>query len=246
MTRTGLIILVLVLGLLLANTVSAATIAVIGTGRVGSALGPRLADLGHTVIYGSRNPSGEAVQKLVGQSPNTFAATSTEAAARAEFIVLAIPWRAAEAVVQGFEGVEGKVVIDVTNALTMAEDGLMTMAVASSAGELIQEWLPDSHVVKAFNAVGYRVMADPQVAGGPVTIPIAGNSAEAKAEVETLIRQLGFSAMDVGPIRNARHLEGMAVIYMVPYLSGRRADAFEYYFRQSESLQSDRAVRPAQ
>lgn len=236
----------LLMGLLISDGLSAATVAVIGTGRVGSALGPRLAELGHSVVYGSRSPDSEAVQDLIEKSANTSAASSAEAAGLADIIVLAIPWRAVESVVRSFPATEGKIIIDVTNALTVAEDGLMTQAVSSSAGELIQEWLPDSFVVKAFNAVGYRVMADPEVAGGPVTIPIAGDHAEAKMQVEALIAQLGFAVMDVGPIRNARYLEGMAVLYMVPYLSGRRDEAFEFYFRQSESLQSDRAVRPAQ
>ena len=35
-----------------ANTALAAKIAVIGTGNVGSALGPEFAALGHTIVYG--------------------------------------------------------------------------------------------------------------------------------------------------------------------------------------------------
>ena len=33
------------------------TVAMIGTGRVGGALGPRFAELGYVVVYGSRDPS---------------------------------------------------------------------------------------------------------------------------------------------------------------------------------------------
>lgn len=236
----------LLLLVLLADTLHAATLAVIGTGRVGGALGPRLAELGLTVIYGSRNPDSEQVRELISRSPGASATSPSQAVAAAQIILLAIPWRAAKSVVQDFDAIEGKIVIDVTNALTMADDGLMTMAVDTSAGELLQQWMPTSHVVKAFNAVGYRVMADPAVAGGPVTIPIAGNNPDAKMLVGNLIVKLGFGVIDLGPLRNARHLEGMAVLYMVPYLTGRHDEVFEFHFRQSDSLRSNRAVRPAQ
>ncbi|MDP7042045.1 MAG: NAD(P)-binding domain-containing protein, partial [Gammaproteobacteria bacterium] len=54
------------------------TIAVIGTGRVGGALGPRFAELGHTVVYGSRTPEADRVQRLVAR-------TGTDASAASQF-----------------------------------------------------------------------------------------------------------------------------------------------------------------
>ena len=52
-------------GLAATPEVSAETIAVIGTGDVGGALGPEFSALGHTVIYGSRDPARDKVKQLV-------------------------------------------------------------------------------------------------------------------------------------------------------------------------------------
>ena len=222
-------------------------IAVIGTGRVGTALGPRLATLGYEVVYGSRSPERADARSLVKATGNGASALSIEAAAkRGDWILLATPYRAMHSVLEQFGDLDGKIIIDVSNALKAADDGLMSMASDTSAGEELQAALPSAHVVKALNTVGFHVMANPAAAGGPVTVPIVGNSNSAKTRVTGLVRDLGFETIDLGPIRQARYLEGMAALYLVPYLQGRREDAFEFHLRKDSSPQESTGVRAAQ
>ena len=209
-------------------------VAVIGTGRMGGAIGPRFAETGHTVIYGSRTPTSEKVTALVAQTGNgARAETSAKAIAEADIIVLALLWQATEDLIKAnVDNLDGKIVFDITNATLKALQPDRNGAVESSAGELIQGWAPKSKVVKAFNTVGYHIVADPAQAGGPVTVPLVGNDQEAMERVADLVQAMGFETMILGGIEKAHVLEGMASLYFVPYGSGRFDEAFEYYFRK--------------
>lgn len=228
------------------NYSSGATVAVLGTGRVGAALGVQFAQQGYQVVYGSRDPGRPAVAALVAKTGyGASAATPDAAVTKASIVVIALPWKATEAMVKSLD-LAGRIVIDPTNALTIGPSGLMEMAVETSAGELIQSWAPKAKVVKAFNTLGFHVMANPALAGGPVTSPLAGDDADAKRQVGEIVRAMGIETVDVGPIRNARALEAMAVLYMVPYLTGNREEAFEYYLRKGAAPKQSEGVRPAQ
>jgi predicted dinucleotide-binding enzyme len=230
----------------LAMPATAETVAILGTGRVGGALGAQFARHGHTVVYGSREPQAEKVRALVAKTGHgATAAPAADAVKQASIVVLAIPWTATEQTVKGLD-LSGKLVIDPTNAIRVGAGGMMEMAVPTSGGELVQQWQPNARIVKAFNTLGFHIMENPALAGGPVSVPLAGDDADAKARVAELVASFGIEPVDVGPLRNARVTEGMAILYMVPYLSGKRDQAFEYHLRRAGPPQNSQGVRPAQ
>lgn len=206
-------------------------IAIIGTGSVGGTLGPRFASLGKRIVYGSRTPQQERVQSLVSRtSADSTAVAPAEAAATCGTIVLAVPWEAVEPLVKSFGKLDGKLIVDVSNPLGVRDGVEFALEVpASSGGELVQSLAPGADVVKAFNTLNFRVMADPATAGGPVTVALAGDDDEAKTKVAALASGIGLEPMDVGPLRAARYTEAMALLYVSRLVSGKRP--FEFYLR---------------
>jgi 8-hydroxy-5-deazaflavin:NADPH oxidoreductase len=188
----------------------AESVALIGTGNVAAALGQRFAQHGHSVVYGSRNPTEADVRELVAATGHGAAAVApADAAARADIVVLAVPWSAAEDVVRGLGDLRGKILVDPTNPRMTAGDGFADYPIEGSNAERIARLAPGAQVVKAFNTLGFETMLDPKVADGPVTVPIVGDDRAAKARVAALAREIGLEAVDVGPLRHARILEGL-------------------------------------
>ena len=206
------LIAVLLSLLLVAQAAAAETIAVIGTGRVGSALGTELAAQGHTIVYGSRNPTTEAVRDLVARTGDgATAKLQTQAVAGADIVILAVPGMLAGDITSNLGDLSGKIIIDPTNPLNFTAEGV-SHGVPTSNGEIIQAAAPDAFVVKAFNVLSWEYMIDPAASGGPISIPLAGNDEDAKARVAEIVESLDLHPIDLGPIDNARWIEGMAIL----------------------------------
>jgi 8-hydroxy-5-deazaflavin:NADPH oxidoreductase len=193
-------------------------VGVLGSGQVGQALGRGFASRQHEVMLGTRSPESERVQAWVVEGEARSAGTFAEAAAFGEVIVLATLGLAAEEALElaGPDRLAGKAVIDATNPLEYLGDGSVRLGFGfdDSLGERVQRKLPESKVVKAFNTVGNPYMVDPDLPGGPPTMLICGNDAEAKATVSEICEDFGWETADLGPIERSRALEEVAMAWV--------------------------------
>jgi predicted dinucleotide-binding enzyme len=182
-------------------------IAVLGSGVVGQALATGYPTHGHEVRIGTR-------QSEVGGHPVD---TPAGAAAWGDLIVIAVKGEAAVELATSVRNeVAGKVVIDTTNPLDFST-GKPELFVGwnDSLGEQVQRAIPDAKVVKAYNIVGNTMMVDPDIPGGPPTMLIAGNDAEAKTTVTDLLTGTGWEVTDLGGIEASRHLEAMCIAWVL-------------------------------
>jgi predicted dinucleotide-binding enzyme len=191
-------------------------IAIIGAGNVGGALGANWAKKGHDIFFGVRDPNAEKIATLVrGIGANAKAVSVGEAAASADIIVLATPWPATEAAIRAMGSLKGKVVLDATNPLTRGSDGItLEIGHSTSGGEKVQGWASGASVFKTLNTTGFANMASPIFKGGKPVIFVAGDDATNKPKVMALVGELGFEAIDAGPLRNARLLEAHAMLWI--------------------------------
>lgn len=185
--------------------------AIIGAGNVGKAIGEAWVRAGHSVVYGvpdSRDPKYASIPSGRVKRPD-------EAAAAADLIALATPWDATEAACRSLGGLMGKIVIDCTNPLTMRAGGLgLALGFSTSGGEMVQSWCPGASVFKTLHQVGFEVMADASKLPRQPVMFVAGDDVSAKPTVLAAVRDLGFEAIDAGPLSVARLLEPYAMLWI--------------------------------
>jgi predicted dinucleotide-binding enzyme len=197
------------------------TIGLIGSGHIGSTVARLAVDAGHDVVLSnSRGP--ETLTDLVDRlGQRARAATAVEAAAAGEIVVVTIPLKAYREV--PVEPVRSKVVIDTNNyypqrdgRIAELDDGTTT------SSELLQEHLPESHVVKAFNNIYFGHLADlPRPAGDPArsALAIAGDDAAAKRAVAGFLDSIGYDTYDVGPLAEGWRFQPDTPAYGQPYVA---------------------------
>jgi len=196
-----------------------AAIGILGSGDVARALGAGLHALGHAVTMGSQHP--DKLAAWAEAHPGVHVASFAEAAEAGEILILAVKGTAAEAVAEAAELARhaGKVVIDTTNPIADAAPEHGVLRYFTGPNESLHERLvaavPAVRWVKAFNSVGHAQMVQPTVAGGPPTMFIAGDDADAKAVVAALCHALGWEAADMGPAVAARAIEPLCMLWCI-------------------------------
>lgn len=189
-------------------------IAAIGIGNVGGALARKWAVRGHDMALGARDASSGKARELAQTiGPRARILAPAEAAAWADVVCLATPWANAEEAIRSLGDLSGKTVIDCTNPLKSDLSGL-THGFDVSGGELVQRWAQGAHVVKCFNTVGFNIMENPVVDGRKSAMFYCGDQQPAKDRARALAEDIGFEAIDAGPLSSARLLEPFALLWI--------------------------------
>ena len=181
-------------------------IGILGSGAVGPALARGYARHGHEVRIGTRQTDVDGLPT----------GTPQEVARDADLVMLAVRGDAAVQVVSGLAAeLDGKVLVDATNPLdTSTMPPGLFVGTTDSLGEQVQRAVPGARVVKAYNTVGNALMVDPDLPGGPPTMFIAGDDAEAKATVTGLLEETGWEVADLGGIAASRWLEALCMAWV--------------------------------
>ncbi len=186
----------------LAQTASAKLkIGIIGSGKVGGAIGGAWVKAGHEVMFSSLDL--EADKKLAASlGGKATAGTTREAAAFGSVLLMSVPYAAVPAIGKELgDLVKGKIVIDTSNPI-VARDGDMAVAAREKgAGVTSAEYLPGARIVRAFNAIGYARMAEAASRGGDkIGMPMAGDDAAAISVASALVRDVGYEPVLVGTL----------------------------------------------
>ena len=209
------------------------TVGFIGSGAIGSTVARLAVAAGFDVVMSnSRGP--ETLADLVSElGPHARAATGTDAASAGDLVVVSIPLKGYDTV--PVAPLSGKPVLDTANYYPQRDGVHPEIDGGSITGpELLQRHLPNAHVVKVFNNINFKHLANlARPAGSPdrSALPIAGDDASAKDAATGFLDAIGYDSVDAGSLASGRTFQtGSGPAYGRPYGSmddpvGTPADA---------------------
>ncbi len=182
------------------------SISIIGTGNMARTIGARAVAAGNTVEVMGRDQSKAAdLAKALGGGT---AAGEWGAVPTGDIVIVALLFDGVVPTVARYgEALAGKVIVDISNPFNAAFDGLAHREETSIAQEVAKVAPVGASVVKAFNTIFRAVLEQ-----GRPDVFIAGDSAQAKADVGAFVKSLGLRPLDVGNLKMAHWLEGAGLV----------------------------------
>lgn len=189
-------------------------VGILGSGLMGGTLGTIFARAGHEVVF-SYARSKQKLERLARDAQGSASAgTPREAARDADALLLAVHWSRVDDVLHQAGDLSRKVIV--TCSLPMNDDDTdLVVAHTSSGAEELARRLPGSHVVAAFGTVPSEVLFGVHRSRRKKDRPslvYCGDHARAKTVAADLIRDVGFTPVDAGPLRIARRCEPFALL----------------------------------
>jgi 8-hydroxy-5-deazaflavin:NADPH oxidoreductase len=195
-------------------------ITIFGAGKMGHALGMRLAPAGHHITYVSRTTehakqTADDVRRAAKSGAKIGTATHDEAAL-GEVVILAAKYTVNLELVGSLGSrLAGKVVVDISNSFNASYDWLAVGPETSAGEEIAKAADPSAKVVKAFNTIYSATLETGKVAGQPLDVFIAGNDAGAREVVAKLAKDGGMRPVDCGELKYARLIEAMEMLQII-------------------------------
>ena len=180
---------------------------IIGSGNIGRTVAHHLLKAGFPVLLSNRHGS-ESLKEIVESLGPGARAGSVEDAAKANIVLLSLPWSEVSSL-SGVIDWSNKLVIDATNHfITYAPDFQVAELNGKSSSQIVAEHLSGAIVVKAFNTLYFKLLAqDPGQAGGRRVLFISGDDISSKIEVGNVIKELGFAVIDLGDLAHGSKLQ---------------------------------------
>jgi predicted dinucleotide-binding enzyme len=169
-------------------------IGIVGAGWIGGNAGQLFARAGHEVFFsGSRDP--DRLEQLAGDT-SARSGSPREAVEFGEVVFFSVPWPAVDELLAQTGSLAGKIVIDTTNQFVTGEPEGGVEQLAKTVAETNQERMPGVRLVRAFNTLAADSL--PEAAARGAAIFLTGEDAAAKEAVAGLIRDVGFTPVDLG------------------------------------------------
>lgn len=190
-------------------------VTIIGTGNMAKGISTRLVSGEHSVTIHAQDiaKGNELVEHLKKVNASADVAVLPISSDTDEIVIVATPYTEIETVSQEYNGLAGKIVIDITNPVDFNTFQLIPEPGQSGAQE-VAKILSGATIVKAFNTTLAGTLVAGQVEGKELDVFIASDDEDAKSRISELVKTSGMRPIDVGPLANARHLEGFALIQM--------------------------------
>ena len=202
-------------------------IGIIGSGAIGTAIA-RLAVAAdhHVLIANSRGP--ESLADLVAElGPNAQAGDARAAAEFGDVPVLAVPLAAYSAL--PVEALAGRAVLSTGNYYPHRDGRIEQLdALERTTAEYEQDLLPGAVVVKAFNNILAHHIPNLAQSDPRTALPVAGDDAEARAHVATIVDSLGFDPVDAGSLAESWRFEPESGAYTPIYAADADALAVDH------------------